>query len=754
MKILHTTKLSYRFGLLILCVLLGFASYGYWSFKTLNDLKINGLTYQHIIQGKDLVADILPPPEYLLESYFVVLQMARAESSALPALVAKSKQLKIDFEDRHHYWETHLADGAIKNLIVVAAYQPGLDFLNLRDQLFIPALERGDKLAAEQALAQLDEKYRIHRQVIDNLVVNVTEKTTTDESETRQLIQNRTLLMLGLMLFSGALVIWLGIRITRSLLNQLGGEPSYAAEAVSKIAQGDLSFNLALRPDDNSSLLFSLSKMQFALRDIVSEIRTLVQAAAVHGDFSVKIKLDGKAGFVKELSDLLNDLSVVSETGLIDISRVACALAAGDLSQKITQNYPGTFGQAQNGVNQTVDTLKMLVAEIQNIVEAAATRGDFSVRLNLDTKRGYSKTLAELLNQLSALTDSGLRDVLRVAHALANADLTQKISQPYPGLFGQTIDSVNLTVDNLKSLVVGVQNAALLIDSASKEIATGNIDLSQRTEQQASSLEETAASMEQLTATVKQNADNARLANQLAFSANDVANKGGMVVEKVVETMREINDSSRKIVDIIAVIESISFQTNILALNAAVEAARAGDQGRGFAVVATEVRNLAHRSASAAREIKGLIDNSVEKVADGSKQVAQAGATMEEIVTAVKQVNDIIAEIANASIEQSEGINQVSQAISQMDQVTQQNAALVEQAAAAAESLQEEASGLNGSVSVFKIEVNSSAPAFKNTRITQTSKPKSREALAPAAKSAPAKPLALPKSEHDEWEEF
>lgn len=751
---MDSLSVNKRFTLLIAAFVTSFLVACGVALTTLNLVKVNGAIYEKLVLQKDLVADILPPPEYLLESYFVVLQMARAEPGALPALVAKSKQLKIDFEDRHHYWETHLADGAIKNLIVEAAYQPGIDFLNLRDQLFIPALERGDKLAAEHALARLDEKYRIHRQVIDNLVVKVTEQTTTDELETSQLIQNRTLLMLGLILFSGALVIWLGLKIARSILNQLGGEPSYAADAVSKIAQGDLSFNLVLRPEDDSSLLFSLNKMQFALRDIVSEIRTIVQAAAVHGDFSVKIKLDGKAGFVKELSELLNDLSVVSETGLIDISRVASALAAGDLSQKITQNYPGTFGQAQNGMNQTVDTLKMLVAEIQTIVETAATHGDFSVRLNLDTKRGYSKTLAELLNQLSALTDSGLRDVMRVSQALASADLTQKISQPYPGLFGQTIDSVNVTVDNLNSLVNGVQKAVLLIDSASKEIATGNMDLSQRTEEQASSLEETAASMEQLTATVKQNADNARLANQLAYSANDVATKGGVVVEKVVDTMRDINDSSRKIVEIISVIESISFQTNILALNAAVEAARAGDQGRGFAVVATEVRNLAHRSASAAKEIKGLIDNSVEKVADGSKQVAQAGATMAEIVSAVKQVNDIIAEIANASIEQSEGINQVSQAISQMDQVTQQNAALVEQAAAAAASLQEEASGLNGSVSVFKIKVSAAAPVLKNTRLTQTSKPTSREALAPAAKVASAKPLALPKSEHEEWEEF
>jgi methyl-accepting chemotaxis protein len=752
MNLLSVNK---RFSLLIAAFVASFLLASGVALTTLNLAKVNGPIYQKVVLQKDLVADILPPPEYLLEAYFVVLQLARAEPKEVAALVAKSKQLKIDFEDRHRYWETNLPEGTIKNLIVEAAYKPGTEFLNLRDQLFIPAIERGDKATAEKLLVQLDEKYRIHRQVIDDLVVKVNEKTTTDETETASLIQTRTLLMLAIMLLSGALVIWLGLKIARSLLNQLGGEPSYAAEAVSKIAQGDLAFNLALQAGDNSSLLFSLNKMQGTLRDLVSEIKAIVEAAAIRGDFSVKMSVDGKTGFIKELSELLNDLSVVSETGLNDITRVASALAAGDLSQKITQDYPGTFGQAKNGVNHTVDSLNALVEEIHNIVETAATQGDFSVKLSLNNKRGYSKTLSELLNQLSTVTDAGLRDVMRVSQALANADLTQRISQSYPGLFGQTKDSVNLTVDNLKSLVNSVKNAATLIDSASKEIATGNTDLSQRTEQQASSLEETAASMEQLTTTVKQNADNARQANQLALSANDVAAKGGAVVQKVVETMSEINDSSRKIVDIISVIESISFQTNILALNAAVEAARAGEQGRGFAVVATEVRNLAQRSAAAAKEIKGLIDNSVEKVEGGSKQVAEAGATMEEIVSAVKRVNDIIAEIANASNEQSEGINQVSQAISQMDQVTQQNAALVEEAAASAESLQDEASELIQSVSVFKIEAGSTPQAPIKTKLAAlpaTRKPVARTP-SPLKVTAP-KPVALPKGGNDEWEEF
>jgi len=262
----------------------------------------------------------------------------------------------------------------------------------------------------------------------------------------------------------------------------------------------------------------------------------------------------------------------------------------------------------------------------------------------------------------------------------------------------------------LSSIVRGIKSSSDTITGAASEIAAGNADLSSRTEQQASSLEETASSMEELTGTVKQNAENARQANQLAAGASSVAVKGGEVVSQVVSTMSSINESSRKIADIIGVIDGIAFQTNILALNAAVEAARAGEQGRGFAVVASEVRTLAQRSAAAAKEIKGLITDSVNKVGDGTRLVDQAGKTMQEIVESVKRVTDIMAEIAAASQEQTSGIEQVNQAIVQMDQATQQNAALVEQAAAAAESMQAQAQGLTKAVSIFKLSASATSP--------------------------------------------
>jgi methyl-accepting chemotaxis protein-1 (serine sensor receptor) len=292
----------------------------------------------------------------------------------------------------------------------------------------------------------------------------------------------------------------------------------------------------------------------------------------------------------------------------------------------------------------------------------------------------------------------------QVAGSIAAGDLSSTIDITHKDEIGQLLQALKDMNESLSGIVGEVRNTTDSISTAAQQIAAGNSDLSQRTEEQASSLEETASSMEELTSTVKQNAENAKQANQLAANASDIAVKGGLAVNEVVQTMVSISSSSKKIVDIISVIEGIAFQTNILALNAAVEAARAGEQGRGFAVVAAEVRNLAQRSAAAAKEIKTLIGDSVDKVDAGSKQVDQAGATMNEIVSAVKRVTDIMAEIAAASSEQSAGIDQVNRAIIQMDDVTQQNAALVEEAAAAAEAMQEQAGSLMEAVSIFKLE--------------------------------------------------
>jgi methyl-accepting chemotaxis protein len=351
-----------------------------------------------------------------------------------------------------------------------------------------------------------------------------------------------------------------------------------------------------------------------------------------------------------------------------------------------------------------------------------------------------------------------LGEAIFIAETVASGDLSKEFETERGGDFGRLLRGMGEMEDTLTDVVTRIKASTDSIVVASGQIAAGNQELSSRTEEQASSLEQTAASMEELTSTVKQNADNARQANQLALSASEVAVKGGSVVGQVVDTMASINASSRKIVDIIGVIDGIAFQTNILALNAAVEAARAGEQGRGFAVVASEVRSLAQRSAAAAKEIKGLIDDSVGKVDAGSALVGEAGKTMEEIVSGVKRVTDIIGEITAASHEQAQGIEQVNQAIAQMDQVTQQNAALVEEAAAAAQSLQEQADSLSQVVATFKLDDEESAaasprPAPVQARVVQPVPP-ARRALAAAPRRKPVTAIAGTSAASGDWETF
>ncbi|MYM26261.1 HAMP domain-containing protein [Duganella sp. FT135W] len=333
-----------------------------------------------------------------------------------------------------------------------------------------------------------------------------------------------------------------------------------------------------------------------------------------------------------------------------------------------------------------------------------------------------------------------LSGAVKVAQKVAAGELTSHVVVEGKDETSELLQALQDMTASLAKTVGDVRMGTEMITTASQEIASGNADLSSRTEAQASSLEETASSMEELTSTVKQNADNARQANQLAVSASSVASKGGTVVSQVVETMGSIKESSSKIVDIIGVIDGIAFQTNILALNAAVEAARAGEQGRGFAVVASEVRNLAHRSAAAAKEIKQLIGDSVTKVDAGSKLVDEAGKTMNLIVTSIKQVADIIGEITAATQEQSNGIEEVNQAITQMDEMTQQNAALVEEAAAAAESMQEQAENLAQAVSIFKLSQDDGVRRSEQRAVV-------------VAKPAAAKRFAT-QAPDDAWEEY
>ncbi|MFC1750318.1 methyl-accepting chemotaxis protein [Pseudomonadota bacterium] len=447
---------------------------------------------------------------------------------------------------------------------------------------------------------------------------------------------------------------------------------------------------------------------------------------------------------------LLSDLSrlpVSSKLKLLDLTFQVDATA-----------ILGPDGEYMGNMVEWRDLTEQADAEEQmESLIVAAVAGDLEQRLDTSTYSGFMKGLGDQINSMLQAVVSPLRESIRVIQGLAEGDLTQAMAGEYEGEFAQLRDALNSSLANLQRMMGEISQSAGSISGAAGEISQGNTDLSQRTEEQASSIEETASTMEQMTSVVKQNADNARQANQLASGARDQAEKGGAVVGNAINAMSEINASSKKIEDIISVIDEIAFQTNLLALNAAVEAARAGEQGRGFAVVAGEVRSLAQRSAAAAKEIKGLIKDSVSKVEEGSRLVDESGQTLEEIVVASKKVSDIIAEIAAAGQEQASGIDQINKAITQLESVTQQNAALVEEAAAASESMANQSVNMQQLVGQFKTDTSMSQQQFAPPPAAALGQQQPMASPPPVARRAAPPPRpSVPRGddEGDEWEEF
>ncbi|WP_242881244.1 methyl-accepting chemotaxis protein [Stenotrophomonas maltophilia] len=532
----------------------------------------------------------------------------------------------------------------------------------------------------------------------------LTERSREEYRSTESWTGTLSIVFGALSLVLGSLAAW---AITRSLTRPLEG----AVKLADGIANGRLDNSIdASGNDEVTQLLRSMQRMQAQLQSVMAAQGEL---ARQHDAGSLSYRMDesafpGDYGRMVHETNALVGSHVQVQNRLIEVMK---HYARGDLSVDMDP-LPGEKAAITQAMDETKTSLSAINGEIRRLATAAAA-GDFSLRGDEDRFAYEFRDMVAGLNRLMQTTDENLVQVSTLLQAISRGDLTVRMQGDFHGVFARMRDDCNATVDQLKQIVGRIQSSASSINLAAGEIASGNTDLSRRTEQQAANLEETAASMEELTSTVKQNAEHARQANQLAIGAHGVASQGGEVVGQVVTTISAIEASSKKIAEIISVIDGIAFQTNILALNAAVEAARAGEQGRGFAVVASEVRTLAQRSAGAAKEIKGLIEDSVGKVADGSALVRQAGTTMGEIVASVQRVTDIMADISAASQEQSSGIEQVNQAVVQMDETTQQNAALVEEASAAARSMEEQANLLAEAVSVFRTGAVTAAAAVR-----------------------------------------
>lgn len=514
------------------------------------------------------------------------------------------------------------------------------------------------------------------------------------------------------------------------------------------ISVGDLSQNITQNYSGALAQLKQVVNESIAKLNVsIVEIRSVIHAAA-QGMLDKRVDLNGKQGFFRELGENLNSNIDLNQRMAEEVMQVFAAVAVGDLSQTMKQNYEGTLAQLKIDVNASISKLSEIMHEIREAINAAG-QGIFDKRIDLTNKVGFFREVSENLNRnldtnqrmveelmclFAAMAMGNLeqtmqdnylgkladlkRDVnstigklnqlfaelIRVFSAMSGGDLTQRIHHDYSGRLAELKRDVIDTVAKLNNVMKEVGLASEQVYAASEEISQGTLSLSQRTEQQAAALEETSSSMQQMTDTVQRNSDNAQEANQLSINARKHAEEGSKVVKMAIMSIGEINKSSRRMFDIISVIDEIAFQTNLLALNAAVEAARAGEQGRGFAVVASEVRNLAQRSSSAAKEIKALIQDTMAKVEDGTQAVNQSGQTLEEIVLSIKKVSDIVAEIAAANREQSAGILQVNKAVTQMDEMTQQNAALVEELSGNSDSMREQVGVLNQLLDFFKFD--------------------------------------------------
>lgn len=503
-------------------------------------------------------------------------------------------------------------------------------------------------------------------------------------------------------LFSGiALTAVLILFINRGVIRRLGCEPDQACEYANKIARGDLDFEIDIHGKSLDSVAVAMKGMIDAIKALVADMTNL-SAAAVDGRLSVRADAERHQGDFRQIVQGVN-ATLDAVIGPLNVAaHYVDDIAKGNIPPKITDHYNGDFNQIKLNLNTCIDAISAL--KIASAYIERLAQGDIPPHISetfygdFDTLKRNINTCIDSINRLVGDTD-------RLAYAAAEGRVQERAdASQHFGDYRKIVEGINGTLETIVEPILAVRTAADAINIAAREIAQGNSDLSQRTEHQASNLEETAATVEQLAATAQHNAENAKRASAMATKASGVAETGGAAVQKVVRSMEEINQSAAKVVDIIGVIDSIAFQTNILALNAAVEAAKAGEEGRGFAVVATEVRNLARRCAEATKEIKMLTWHSVEKTEEGVKIVAETGSTMEEIVRAVRQVTALMAEIAGASAEQSTGLSQIDQAVSRLEEVTQQNAALVEQAAAASESLHDQAITLVESVARFKLD--------------------------------------------------
>lgn len=718
MSFFRNLSLASKFCVLIVVMLAGFGTLGCLAYNTIENVRINGDVYSKVIQGKDLIADILPPPLYIVEPDLVAHRIVDEDDEGrLAKLIDRSKTLQNEYQTRLDYWRKNLPSGELTDLLRKAETESNA-YLDQFSGPFLGLVSKGDRAEARKLLhGPMRDAFKRHQKLIYDLVASTEKQNTKTEDDAIRFASTRvtTLIVIGFAV--SAIVTTLCVCLALNLRHSLG-ETVRVMEAMTK---GDLTQRLVVNSTDE------LGRMGAAVNRAIEATRGKVEIAAVISALdkslaSIEFTPEGTIrtandNFLKAIGYPLDEIKGRHHSIFVD----EATRNSAEYAQFWTRLHKG---ESQAGEFRRVcknGAVIWLQSSYTPILDASGKPFKIVNYANdVTTQVQLREEVRERVEQEKRQADE-LRQ--RVAMIVSAADLLSQgdFSHELPNLgddsIGQMSKALNTAVQSVRGTLAEVRNVAATVAAAAQELSAASEEIASGAQEQASSLEETAASLEEITATIKQNTDSAQQARQLAGGSRDVAEKGGQVVGDAVEAMAAINQSSKKIADIITAIDEIAFQTNLLALNAAVEAARAGEQGRGFAVVASEVRNLAQRSATAAKEIKSLIQDSVRKVDNGTELVNRSGQTLSEIVTSVKRVTDIVTEIAAASREQSTGVDQVNKAVAQMDKVTQTNAGQTEELSGTSQTLLGHAEHLQSLVSRFRLGENEAVAASTPAKV-------------------------------------
>ena len=692
---MNQLSIRQRFILLIGVFLTGFVIFFGFAYKLLMDYRINSPLYATIIQKKDLIADVLPPPNFIIESYLVSLQIYEAEDSAeQDKLIERLKVLKGEYDTRIDYWNKQNLNTALKEKLLKQSFEPVAEFYRLTLEELVPAVQQKKKDDAQLALKKVTLLFEQHRSAIDEVVKMTSAEAATIETNVMKVIEESTYVLFGIFGFTVIISLLIAYKIAASIMNSANmlAEAVDESETVIQSARkGDLTRRIPMHGKTGAvaQLCEGLNKLLETNAIIIADIGRVLGAQA-RGDLTQRI-VDNYEGTFHTLKTDANATGEKLNNIFDDLSRVLSALAQGDLNQRIVRDYEGVFSQLKTDSNRTSEKINAIANDMSRVLSALA-RGDLSQRVSTDYQ-GIFDTLKNDANSTTEKLNVIVDDISRMFTALAQGDLSQRIDRQLLGVFESVKQNANANCDKLTSIIMEVRSSSVQLLNAAEQVSATAQLISQSTSEQSASVEQTSASVDQMSSSIAHNSNNAKITDSMATKASKEANDGGDAVLRTVKAMKQIAAK-------ISIVDDIAYQTNLLALNAAIEAARAGEHGKGFAVVAAEVRKLAERSQEAAKEIGDLASDSVSTA-------ERAGKLLEEIVPSIKRTSDLVQEIAAASEEQSSSAGQIGSAMSQLNRVTQQNASASEELAATAEELTAQAQQLQDAIGYFSTGDNS-----------------------------------------------